>query len=336
MNKFLILLSSLFALTFFGCNNDEEELDLIDTLENEKIAIHEYLSQITTPILYLEYYSVHGMLIDTVFIFNYDNSGEVAKDTGWVLMDYEKFYLNGAKLDTTSPEQGDSTFTYAFGGPALYRYDTVKKYDYVRWFTNTLFVAAVSCIISTILVIAISYTMSRYRFKSRKQMMKATLILNIFPNFMNMTALFVLMTQFQLINNLWGLILLYSSGATMGFLVQKGFFDTIPGTIYDAATLDGANDLRVFISITIPLAKPMIVYTALTAFVWPWADFMLPSMLLIDKSSWTVAVGLNKLNESEFSIFAAGAIFVAVPIVALYIALSKYLIQGGAAGAVKE
>ena len=131
MNKFLILLSSLFALTFFGCNNDEEELDLIDTLENEKIAIHEYLSQITTPILYLEYYSVHGMLIDTVFIFNYDNSGEVAKDTGWVLMDYEKFYLNGAKLDTTSPEQGDSTFTYAFGGPVLYRYDTVKKYDYV-------------------------------------------------------------------------------------------------------------------------------------------------------------------------------------------------------------
>ena len=122
----------------------------------------------------------------------------------------------------------------------------------------------------------------------------------------------------------------------MGFLVQKGFFDTIPGTIYDAATLEGANDLRVFISITIPLAKPMIVYTALTAFVWPWADFMLPSMLLIDKSSWTVAVGLNKLNESEFSIFAAGAIFVAVPIVALYIALSKYLIQGGAAGAVKE
>ena len=227
--------------------------------------------------------------------------------------------------------------------PTKYSFDTfeklfteVKKYDYVRWFTNTLFVAAVSCIISTILVIAISYTMSRYRFKSRKQMMKATLILNIFPNFMNMTALFVLMTQFQLINNLWGLILLYSSGATMGFLVQKGFFDTIPGTIYDAATLDGANDLRVFISITIPLAKPMIVYTALTAFVWPWADFMLPSMLLIDKSSWTVAVGLNKLNESEFSIFAAGAIFVAVPIVALYIALSKYLIQGGAAGAVKE
>lgn len=227
--------------------------------------------------------------------------------------------------------------------PEAYSFDTFKtlftekvEHDYMRWFGNTLFVAGISCVISTILVLAVSYTMSRYRFKSRKQMMKATLLLNIFPNFMNMTALFVIMTQFDLINNLWGLILLYSSGATMGFLVQKGFFDTIPSTIYDAATLDGATDLRVFVSITLPLSKPMIVYTALTAFVWPWSDFMLPKLLLPDKSQWTVAIGLNWLDESKFSIFAAGSVFIAVPIVALYIALSKYLIQGGAAGAVKE
>lgn len=227
--------------------------------------------------------------------------------------------------------------------PESYSFDTFKtlftekvEHDYMTWFWNTLFVAGISCVISTILVLAVSYTMSRYRFKSRKQMMKVTLLLNIFPNFMNMTALFVIMTQFDLINNLWGLILLYSSGATMGFLVQKGFFDTIPSTIYDAATLDGATDLRVFVSITLPLSKPMIVYTALTAFVWPWSDFMLPKLLLPDKSQWTVAIGLNWLDESKFSIFAAGSVFIAVPIVALYIALSKYLIQGGAAGAVKE
>lgn len=227
--------------------------------------------------------------------------------------------------------------------PEAYSFDTFKtlftekvEHDYMRWFGNTLFVAGISCVISTILVLAVSYTMSRYRFKSRKQMMKATLLLNIFPNFMNMTALFVIMTQFDLINNLWGLILLYSSGATMGFLVQKGFFDTIPSSIYDAATLDGATDLRVFVSIALPLSKPMIVYTALTAFVWPWSDFMLPKLLLPDKSQWTVAIGLNWLDESKFSIFAAGSVFIAVPIVALYIALSKYLIQGGAAGAVKE
>lgn len=227
--------------------------------------------------------------------------------------------------------------------PESYSFDTFKtlftekvEHDYMRWFWNTLFVAGISCVISTVLVLAVSYTMSRYRFKSRKQMMKVTLLLNIFPNFMNMTALFVIMTQFDLINNLWGLILLYSSGATMGFLVQKGFFDTIPSTIYDAATLDGATDLRVFVSITLPLSKPMIVYTALTSFVWPWSDFMLPKLLLPDKSQWTVAIGLNWLDESKFSIFAAGSVFIAVPIVALYIALSKYLIQGGAAGAVKE
>ena len=227
--------------------------------------------------------------------------------------------------------------------PESYSFDTFKtlftekvEHDYMTWFWNTLFVAGISCVISTVLVLAVSYTMSRYRFKSRKQMMKITLLLNIFPNFMNMTALFVIMTQFDLINNLWGLILLYSSGATMGFLVQKGFFDTIPSTIYDAATLDGATDLRVFVSITLPLSKPMIVYTALTAFVWPWSDFMLPKLLLPDKSQWTVAIGLNWLDESKFSIFAAGSVFIAVPIVALYIALSKYLIQGGAAGAVKE
>ena len=227
--------------------------------------------------------------------------------------------------------------------PEVYSFDTFKtlftekvEHDYMTWFWNTLFVAGISCVISTVLVLAVSYTMSRYRFKSRKQMMKATLLLSIFPNFMNMTALFVIMTQFDLINNLWGLILLYSSGATMGFLVQKGFFDTIPSTIYDAATLDGATDLRVFVSITLPLSKPMIVYTALTAFVWPWSDFMLPKLLLPDKSQWTVAIGLNWLDESKFSIFAAGSVFIAVPIVALYIALSKYLIQGGAAGAVKE
>ena len=227
--------------------------------------------------------------------------------------------------------------------PEAYSFDTFKtlftekvEHDYMTWFGNTLFVAGISCVISTVLVLAVSYTMSRYRFKSRKQMMKATLLLNIFPNFMNMTALFVIMTQFDLINNLWGLILLYSSGATMGFLVQKGFFDTIPSTVYDAATLDGATDLRVFVSITLPLSKPMIVYTALTAFVWPWSDFMLPKLLLPDKSQWTVAIGLNWLDESKFSIFAAGSVFIAVPIVALYMALSKYVIQGGAAVAVKE
>lgn len=132
MNKFLILLGSLFVLTFFSCNDDGKEDDLLDTLENEKSVIHEYLSQITTPILYLEYYSVYGMLIDTVFIFNYDGSGEVAKDSGWALIDYEKYFLGeDKKIDTTTPVLGDTIPTYAYGGPILYHNDTVRKYDYI-------------------------------------------------------------------------------------------------------------------------------------------------------------------------------------------------------------
>ena len=212
----------------------------------------------------------------------------------------------------------------------------INKYDYKQWFGNTLFVAAVSCVISTALVTAVAYTMSRYRFKSRKALMKATLILGIFPNFMNMTALFVLMTQLHLINNLWGLILLYSSGSAMGFLVQKGFFDTIPASIDEAARIDGATNFTVFRKIILPLSMPIIVYTALTSFTWPWSDFILPKLLLKTKDTWTVAVGLMSLGDTEFSRFAAGSIFIAVPIVVLYFVLVRYMINGMAAGAVKE
>lgn len=135
MNKFLILLGSLLAFSFLSCNSDEEEDDLIDILEKEKIAIHEYLNTLSTPVICLEYYSKNGQLIDTVFIFNHDDSGEVARDSGWVLMDYDKYFLNGDKIDTTDPQLSDSTlyptFTYRYGGPIFYRYDTLKKYDYV-------------------------------------------------------------------------------------------------------------------------------------------------------------------------------------------------------------
>ena len=228
--------------------------------------------------------------------------------------------------------------------PQEYSFDTFRrlftetnKYDYPRWFGNTFFVAVVSCVISTFLVIAVAYTISRYRFKSRKALMKATLILGIFPNFMNMTALFVIMTQLHLFNNLNGLIILYSCSAPIGYLTQKGFFDTIPNSIYDAARIDGASNFQVFVKMTLPLAKPILVYTALTSFTFPWSDFILPQMLLGgNKDNYTIAIGLNEMPEDMFSLFAAGSVFVAIPIVILYFALSKFLVSGAASGAVKE
>lgn len=208
-------------------------------------------------------------------------------------------------------------------------------YDYPNWLKNTLFVAVLSSFLGTVLVILTAYTISRFEFKSRKLLMKSTLVLSMFPGFMGMTAVYLIMVNFGLINQLWSLILIYAAGAPMGYLVQKGYFDTISGTIYEAARVDGATNLQVFIKITLPLSKPIIVYTALTQFAWPWSDFILPNMLLKNKDLWTVAVGLTHLDETQFTRFAAGAVFIAVPIVTLYFALSKFLVAGVSEGAVK-
>lgn len=234
---------------------------------------------------------------------------------------------------------------YDFKGffPSQYSFDTFIKlftdtvfYNYPRWFMNTLFVAVMSAIIGTLLVLGTAYVISRYQFKSRKALMKGTLVLGIFPSFMGMTAVYILMTQLRMVNNHWGLILLYSASAPLGYLVQKGFFDSIPNSVYEAALIDGSTHAEVFRKITLPLSKPIIVYTALSQFTWPWSDFILPKLLLISKDNYTVAVGLMSLSEMEFGRFAAGAVFIAVPIIILYFFLSKFLVNGMTAGAVKE
>lgn len=234
---------------------------------------------------------------------------------------------------------------YSFNGffPTSYSFTTFKMlftdtllYDYPQWFLNTLFISVMSMLFGTILVTLTAYVFSRFKFKSRKNLMKTTLILGMFPSFMGMIAVYILMTQFNLINNHWGLILIYSAGAPMGYMVQKGFFDTIPISVDEAATLDGASKSRIFVDIILPLSKPMIVYTALTSFTWPWSDFILPQLLLKQKNLYTVAVGLMSLGDDEFSRFAAGSLFIAVPIIILYFALAKFLVAGLSAGAVKE
>ena len=209
-------------------------------------------------------------------------------------------------------------------------------YDYPNWLKNTLFVAVTSAVIGTVLVILTAYVVSKFEFKMRKPLMKATLVLSMFPSFMGMTAVYLLMVNFGLINKLWSLVLIYSAGAPMGYLVQKGYFDTISNSIYEAARIDGASNPRIFWQVTLPLSKPIIVYTMRTQFAWPWSDFILPSLLLKNKDLWTVAVGLMSLDETKFTRFAAGSIFIGVPIILLYFCLSKFLVQGLSSGAVKE
>lgn len=233
---------------------------------------------------------------------------------------------------------------YSFDGffPSAYSLDTFRNlftdtemYNYPQWFRNTLFIAVMSCLIGSFLVILTAYTMSRFQFKGRKMIMKTTLVLGMFPSFMGMIAVYIIMTQFGLINKMWGLILIYSAGAPMGYLTQKGFFDTIPSSIDEAARIDGATNFQVFMKINLPLSMPIIVYTALTSFTFPWSDFILPKLLLKEKDLYTVAVGLMSLGDTEFSRFAAGSVFIAVPIVILYFCLMKFFVNGMTAGAVK-
>lgn len=253
------------------------------------------------------------------------------------------FFFPCLWLILASFSESGSMYTFKGFFPTSYSFDTFIKlftdttmYNYPRWFLNTLIIAVCSAVLGSLLVILTAYVISRFRFPARKGIMKITMVLGMFPSFMSMTAVYLLMTQFNLVNNIAGLILIYSAGAPMSYLTQKGFFDTISNSMYEAARIDGASNIKVFIKITIPIAMPMIVYTLLTSFTWPWSDFILPKLLLKNRDLYTVAVGLMSLGDTEFARFAAGSVFIAVPIVILYFCLVKFMVNGLTAGSVKE
>lgn len=217
--------------------------------------------------------------------------------------------------------------------------DTSQFY-FVRWFWNTLFVAVCSCLLSTFYVLCVSYTFSRTRFRQRKPMMNIALILNMFPGFMSMIAVYYVLKAFGITKSLIALILVYSGGAGLGFHIAKGFFDTLPRALDEAAAIDGATKWQVFLKITMPLSKPIIVYTVLTSFLAPWLDFIFAKVIMGDQyKNYTVAVGLWTMVQKEYIMqwytrFTAGAVCVSIPIALLFITMQKYYVEG-VSGAVK-
>lgn len=213
--------------------------------------------------------------------------------------------------------------------------------NFPRWFINTLLVSACSCVISTVSVLMVSYTFSRLRFKSRKKIINIAFILGMFPGFLTMVAIYYLLDVMGLTHNIVGLIVVYSAGAGLGFAISKGFFDTVPRALDEAATIDGATRNQIFWKIILPMSKPIIVYTILTSFTGPWADFIFPRLLLGDSyDQYTVAVGLWRMLdrnnlETYFLQFCAGSVLVAVPITALFLKMQKYYVEGVTGGAVK-
>lgn len=215
--------------------------------------------------------------------------------------------------------------------------------NFPRMFGNTLFIAICSCILSTFYVLSVSYCLSRIRFKMRKPYMNMAMVLGLFPGFMSMVAVYFILKALGLSEGgliRLALILCYSGGAGLGFQIAKGFFDTIPEAIDEAALIDGCTRWQIFTKMTLPLSKPVIVYTVLTAFIGPWVDFIFAKVICrANADYYTVAIGLWKMLEKEYidgwyTCFAAGAVLISIPIAALFMFLQRYYVDG-LSGAVK-
>ena len=215
-------------------------------------------------------------------------------------------------------------------------------FDYPRWFLNTFWVAALSCVVSTLMILMVSYAFSRLRFRSRTRFLNLGLILGMFPGFMSMIAVYHLLKVIGLAQSLCSLVLVYGSSSALGYFVAKGFFDTVPRSLDEAATIDGASRSQIFWKILLPLSKPIVVYTALTSFIAPWADFIFVSVIMKDNyANYTVALGLYQMISREnlyhyFTRFCAGSVLVALPITVLFMLLQRYYVSGITGGAVKQ
>lgn len=215
--------------------------------------------------------------------------------------------------------------------------------NFPKMFGNTLIIAICSCILSTFYVLSVSYCLSRLRFKMRKPYMNMAMILGLFPGFMSMVAVYFILKALGLSEGgliRLALILCYSGGAGLGFQIAKGFFDTIPLSIDEAALIDGCTRWQIFTKMTLPLSKPVIVYTVLTAFIGPWVDFIFAKVICrANADYYTVAIGLWRMLEKEYidswyTCFAAGAVLISIPIAALFMFLQRYYVDG-MSGAVK-
>lgn len=214
---------------------------------------------------------------------------------------------------------------------------------FFRWYFNTFIVALITAALQTIIVLCMSYTLSRFRFKMRKPLMKFMLILGMFPGMLTMIILYRVLKDLGMTqaNALPGLVLVYVASSGMGYYVSKGFFDTIPKSLDEAARVDGASRFKVLTKIILPMSKPIVIYTILTAFMGPWGDFVLARYIAFgDTAGYNVAVGmyqwltLDQINKC-YTMFCAGGVVVAIPVALLFIFLQKYYVEGVTGGAVK-
>ncbi|MBQ2929975.1 MAG: ABC transporter permease subunit [Clostridia bacterium] len=242
----------------------------------------------------------------------------------------------GPNIRSFFPEE----YTLAHYRSLLFSADSVSNFP--QWFTNTLIVAIFSCVISTAFVLMTAYAMSFLRFRGRRALMNAAILLNLFPGFLAMIAVYFILKEVGLTNSLPGLIIIYSASAGVDYLIAKGFFDTVSRSLREAAHLEGASEFTVFWRIILPLAKPIVVYTVISSFLHPWMDFIYASIIMSSgvSADKTVALGLfsmvDKVNRNRyFAQFCAGGVIVSIPISVLFIIMQKFYVQGITGGASK-
>lgn len=224
-----------------------------------------------------------------------------------------------------------------------YRFLFSAECNFFTWYLNTLEIASICAVLQTLIVLSVSYALSRIRFRGRKLIMNMILVLGMFPGFLTMICLYFLLRTLGLTqeNAIPGLILAYVASSGMGYYISKGFFDTIPKSLDESARIDGATRFQVFRSIIMPLSKPIVIYTALMAFMSPWADYVYASYVAFGKEAgYNVAVGMyrwtiTKDYQGYFTRFCAGDVLVSVPITTLFLLLQRYYVEGVAGGAVK-
>ncbi|UHA75938.1 sugar ABC transporter permease [Paenibacillus sp. 481] len=242
----------------------------------------------------------------------------------------------------SSLRPGTSLFSETFIPEQLtlqhYR-DLFVKFPFAMWYVNTLKIAFVSMVFSTLFVLLAGYAFSRFRFYGRKGLMSFLFVLGMFPSFMSMVAVYILLLNMNLLNKHSALMFVYTAGAAMGYLLVKGYFDTIPQSLEDAARIDGANHWIVFTRIFLPLSRPLIVFLSVTSFAGAFNDFIFAQMVLRTKEKLTLAVGLYSMVgdqfATQFTVFAAGCVLVALPITVLFMAFQRFLVEGLTAGAEK-
>ncbi len=252
-------------------------------------------------------------------------------------------------LLTSFREEGGTYKSYIF--PKGYTLNNYKELFsqtgsliFTKWFQNTLAVAICTCLLSAFFVLCVAYVMSRLRFKMRKKLLNIAMILGMFPGFMAMIAVYYILKGFGLLEvgtlKLVALVMVYSAGSALLFYIAKGFFDTIPKSVDEAAYIDGATKWDVFTKISIPLSKPIIVLTLLTSFMGPWVDYIFAKVILgQDRAYYTVAIGLWSMLEPEFieyhyTQFYAGCVIISIPIAIVFLFTQRYYVEG-VSGAVK-